>query len=341
MNYDNLLINIFFKNDKINRSTYLKLIKRSYNNICLYLTQRYDEFNSIRETLYRIKYNIDNVPICPVCGTKLKFNGRNGILYLSHCSNRCKKLDENVNNKWKESCGELGTNRNKAKETMIKRYGVANPYQIDKVINKVKIINKQKYKKSLEKRNNTCLRKYGVESYLQTNDCKEKRKQTSLVKYGTEHPMQSNVVKSKYDWDKIISKIISTKEKNHTFNTSKEEDESYKLLKTLYNDIKRQYKEKRYPFLCDFYIPSLDLFIECQYGWQHGKHPFDVNNIDDCFYINKIKDKHTKYYDNVIYNWTVRDPLKRKIAKDNNLNYVEFWSVNELKEWIKTQMLKQ
>ena len=60
-----------------------------------------------------------------------------------------------------------------------------------------------------------------------------------------------------------------------------------------------------------------------------------------CVSVNKIKDKHTKYYDNVIYNWTVRDPLKRKIAKDNNLNYVEFWSVNELKEWIKTQMLKQ
>ena len=30
-----------------------------------------------------------------------------------------------------------------------------------------------------------------------------------------------------------------------------------------------------------------------------------------------------------------RDPNKRRIAKENNLNYLEFWNINELKDWFK------
>ena len=32
--------------------------------------------------------------------------------------------------------------------------------------------------------------------------------------------------------------------------------------------------------------------------------------------------------------WTIKDPLKRKTAKDNKLNYIEFWNINEVKEWL-------
>ena len=32
-------------------------------------------------------------------------------------------------------------------------------------------------------------------------------------------------------------------------------------------------KYDRYPFACDFYISSLDLFIECNYHWTHGGKP--------------------------------------------------------------------
>ena len=47
------------------------------------------------------------------------------------------------------------------------------------------------------------------------------------------------------------------------------------------------------------------------------------------------KSKNTKYYDNAIQCWTIRDVNKRNIAKKNNLNYIEFWNLNELKTWIK------
>lgn len=50
--------------------------------------------------------------------------------------------------------------------------------------------------------------------------------------------------------------------KNHSFSHSKPEKVILGFLKNEYPDTIYQYKEKRYPFKCDFYIPSKDLFIE-------------------------------------------------------------------------------
>ena len=342
MNHDKLIDLIFFKNNKYNKSACNRYNTRKYKrykNIINYLKQRFDDSDSERETIYRIHYQIEHKPLCPICQNKLKFYGRDNKLFLSHCSNKCKKLDINVNEKWKESCGNTGTNRKKAKQTMIERYGVENPYQIKDVIDKIKIINKIKSEESILKQKQTNLLKYGVTSYLQTNEFKVKSKNTSLNKYGVDHPMKSDIIKNKLNYKEISDKIIKTKENNHTFNTSKDEDLSYELLKEKYPDIIRQYKEDRYPFLCDFYIPNLDLFIECQYGWQHGNHPF--NELYDNDRYNEIKNKHTKYYDNVLYNWSIRDVEKRNIANQNCLNYIEFWNIDELKKWLNLPLYLQ
>lgn len=55
--------------------------------------------------------------------------------------------------------------------------------------------------------------------------------------------------------------ILSMKQ-NKSFNKSISEDQCYNLLKEIFPDIIRQYRDVRYPFNCDFYIPSNDLFIE-------------------------------------------------------------------------------
>lgn len=344
MNYDHIIDLIFFKDNCYNKSASNRYNLRKYKkypNIINYLKYRYNDSESDRETIYRIHYNIENTPLCPICGKKLKFYGRNNKIFLSHCSNKCKKLDSEVNEKWKISCGEKVTNRNKAKKTMIERYGVENPYQIPEVINKIKRINKIKKNESLEKQKQTCLEKYGVESYLQTEQFKEQSKQKCINKYGVDHPMKSDVVKSKYNMEEIVKKIIITKEQNGTFNTSKDEDESYTLLKNKYIDVIRQYKDSRYPFLCDFYIPTLDLFIECQYGWQHGNHPFNKDNKEDVERLSLMKEKHTKYYDAIIYNWVIQDVNKRQIAKASKINFIEFWNIDELKKWLNLPLYLQ
>ena len=46
------------------------------------------------------------------------------------------------------------------------------------------------------------------------------------------------------------------------------------------------------------------------------------------------KSKHTKYYDIAVRVWSISDVNKRNIAEKNNLNYLEFWNINEAERWI-------
>lgn len=95
-------------------------------------------------------------------------------------------------------------------------------------------------------------------------------------------------------------------------------------------------KDPRYPWHCDFYIKSLDLFIEINGIWTHGPHPFDENNQEDLKLLEKwkIKSKISKFYKKAIDGWTIRDILKRKPVKENNLKYIEIFSRDFTKEFL-------
>lgn len=129
-------------------------------------------------------------------------------------------------------------------------------------------------------------------------------------------------------------KRFNTLVKNNSFNKSIPEEKSYILLKEKYPDVLRQYKSTVYPYHCDFYIPSLDLYIECNYHWTHGGHPYDPLNSEDIKKYNKWK---TIYNFKYCETWTIRDVKKRNTAKQNNLNWLEFFSIQELKDWLGKQ----
>lgn len=122
-----------------------------------------------------------------------------------------------------------------------------------------------------------------------------------------------------------LSKEYITKKKNNSFNTSSSESELYKKLceenktKTIY----RNYKCERYPFYCDFYIKEDDLFIELNAHWTHGGKPFDEKDADCIKQLNEWKEKAktSKFYEEAIKTWTVRDVNKRIVAEKNKLNY--------------------
>ena len=90
------------------------------------------------------------------------------------------------------------------------------------------------------------------------------------------------------------------------------------------DDVLRQYdKDPRYPFKCDFYVRSKDLFIELNYHWSHGDHPFDPADEEDIAKLNLWKSRvegHHSYAD-AIRVWTITDPLKLQCFKENNMNY--------------------
>ena len=149
---------------------------------------------------------------------------------------------------------------------------------------------------------------------------KTKKKMSESAKKRTTRPLTKDELKVK------LTRQYLTRKKNNTFNTSTPEEKLYNKLLEEYEHkhIYRQYKDNdRYPFYCDFYIKEDDLFIELNAHWTHGGKPFDPND-SECQEKLKIwqeKAKQSKFYENAIHTWTVRDVEKQKFAKENNLNY--------------------
>ena len=111
----------------------------------------------------------------------------------------------------------------------------------------------------------------------------------------------------------------------------------YLYLSLYYPDIIRQYRDnKRYPYNCDFYIPCLDMFVEFQGYYTHGTHPYNKNSIKDQVILERFKSKYKdwKKLPQIISTWTIKDVEKRNFAKQNNLNYKEFFTIDELKDWL-------
>lgn len=348
-NHDNIIILTFFNENKKLSNKYWKFIKRikknQYINIQKYLLNRFDDLtiNSktiIKESLYRILNNVEHRNKCPICGQFTKFNPLKENCYNDHCSTSCEMKDHNVMDKHNKTCLEkYGSVNNikKNKETKKNKYGDEN-YN------------------NTNKRNHTNLKKYGNICSLHNKDIREKTINTNIQKYGTQYAQSNqlikekiknsniNTCKEKYGVENIMQlqeiyhKQLITKRNNNSFNVSKPENDSYNILSKKYNDVKRQYRSKLYPFNCDFYIPSLDLYIECNYFWTHGNKPFESTK-DDIDKLNKwkIKAKINKFYQHAINVWTIADVKKRNIAKQNNLNYIEFWNIQELKKWLNTK----
>ena len=276
---------------------------------------------------------------------------------------------QEINNKIRETCllkygDEHYSNRIKARETCLQRYGVTSPLKSEIFKQKSKDTCLQKYgveytgqiPEKIEKTHKACLEKYGVDSvfkvqkfrnqsldtcikkYASNEDdinsivnigqlkyVKDKIKNTCLEKYGVENPMQTqyykNLISSILSSNEIQEKIYNTKLLNNSFNISYQEDVCFDLLKEKYSDCIRQYKSELYPF--------------------NENNEYDLNERNNlkekAENSNAHKNGKKSQYDNIIYTWTILDLKKRNIAQQNNLNYIEFWNINEVKEWINKQ----
>lgn len=234
----------------------------------------------------------------------------------------------------------------KKKQTTFERYGNENYRNVDKI--KETWANKTDKERNeiKEKTRQTFIEKYGDPGYRNVSKGKQtkferygnphynnikKNKETLLKKYGVDSYSKTDMFRKlmleKWQNTNFREKIYNTKKKNNSFNKSKQEEFIYELLNTLLGeqDIIRQHNTDEYPFNCDFYIKSLDLYIEYQGFYTHNFRPFDKNNKNDVEEANVLLLK----YKDVWETWTIRDVQKRETAKKNNLNYVELWSVEE------------
>ena len=411
---DDFILNLFITSKNKLNPNYIR-DKWLDENILIkqYLLNRFnDNCSNISEIIYRIKNNIENIPLCKMCNNPAPFRDFQ-FGYSTYCSSKCAHQCNDTNEKSRKSLllkygdenyGKFGSPSYKDKmknkygtefpqqlkwvkdkvcKTTYNHYGVNCYFQTEKCNKECHSIDASKKKEETcmlhygvpyyfqsnesiikthtesanNKRKQTCLEKYGVEyiidlyrDTLYSDTIRNKIKQTCLEKYGVEHYQQtlygklhlSNIMKSK----EVQDKINNTKKKNNSFHTSKIEQQFKEYLEQNYpNDFEYQYKSELYPFNCDFYIKSLALYIEINGSWTHGKHPFDENNQEDIDKLNLWKEKNTKYYQNAIYVWTKLDIKKRNIAKENNLNYLEIFSMDlneciyQLNEYIQKKLI--
>ena len=269
---------------------------------CLYCHKLFKPLNNRTKYCSKIcadkskKVNNRHIVFCKTCGKTFELIPGHKSKY---CSKQCYILD-NKNN--------LAIyNQNNKNKTYEEIYG----------IEKAKIIKDKQKKHKWSDEDKLRISK----QQLGTHRSEKTREKLRLIQLSKEHQ----------------EKIIKTKRKNNTFNTSKSEQIITTLLKDKFSDILCQYKSEKYPFNCDFYIPSLDLYIEFQGHWTHGNRPYK-NTEDDNTIVNRWKEKakSSKFYENAIETWVIRDPKKRHIAIENNLHWIEFFTFDEFMDWYKT-----
>lgn len=255
---------------------------------------------------------------------------------------KIEKPIEKIKQTNKETCllrygDENFNNQEKYKRTCLERYGKESTNQVESV---------------KKKQDETCLKRYGHIKAYGNPEIQKRQRKTCLDRYGVESPMRLKQVSEKVTQTKKerygdhYQKIVENKIYKNTIKTSNPEEKVFQLLKEKFKDVIHQYMDKdRYPYACDFYIPSKDLFIEYQGCWTHGGHPFDQNNKDDLrkasFWKNKLQNSgksraHLSFYYSALREWTETDPAKRSLALKNKLNWMEFFSLNEFLSWFES-----
>lgn len=344
---DEFIISFFFKNSHLiyKRLTSSFLERPELKPIIEYLETRYKDSTGIRETLWRIKEKIEIRPVCKVCGKPVVFACQNGVIFQQTCSPQCSGKDKDRQEKIKNTClKKYGTTcaskspevKEKMIKTSIERYGVTNGGGSEQSIEKAKRTTKERYgeeyytrtKEYKERAREVNQRKYGKDYYTQTEEYRERAKATCLEKYGSTNYFSSEV---------FYEKVIKTKKSMSRF-----EQKIFDYLKEIFDesDIISQYKDERYKnqrtnykLNCDFYIKSLDLFIEVQGTKEHNNHPFNPNDQNDLNELallkqkeqEKLKERNHTRYSSIIEGWTVIDPMKRQVAQENHLKYLELF----------------
>ena len=272
------------------------------------------------------------------------------------------QLKEVTDKRTKSRADHVNEIQQHVRESLYKKYGAYDVMHIPHILQKIKDTNLKKFGvefplQQLKKENSeiyqkisqTCINKFGVDSPLKNKEVREKIKQTNIQKYGVDNPLKNKEIREKIKQTNIQKYGVDNPLKNKEIwkksqdnrqisSKSKLENNFLNYLKLKYesDDIITQYKSKEYPYYCDFYIKSINLYIEIQGHWTHNDHPFDINNLNDQLIMDiwRTKSLSDKYYKNALNTWTIKDVEKRNTAIQNNLNYLEIFGKTDLNKYI-------
>lgn len=146
---------------------------------------------------------------------------------------------------------------------------------------------------------------------------------------------RSNTVKKAWReyGDDILSMMKATEKENRKNRLCRTvaEQKVYDYLIQFYKDVVYDIKvDDRYPFYCDFYIPSKDLFIELNAHPSHGRLPMRYLDVDE----------YSKYNQDWLDVFTRRDVEKQNKAIENNLNYIMIYPNASIEDNIKINSIE-
>ena len=324
-------------------------------NIYEYLKNRYSDSTTITETIYRIKHNINNVPVCPICRKRLPFVGLvQG--YREYCSRECYVLACS-NKKFKN---DLIKHNNYEKQLNITYKETIGKEVDDNVINEIffkdktykeqEIIREHYLKQHNYRKLSQTIKVYSdVINYINNrfNDSESfqetlYRLQNKLYKRpicpicGKPVSFSMKFNKGFYTYCSYQCQYEAHKDNLLTAFNPSETSNSEKGWMIDFKEIfdgdivtsnmsaKSEYKDERYPYKYDFYIKEVDLFIEYQGFNTHGVHPYR-GHCDDTELIEMIDRLDEGRANKIKYVWTESDVEKRRTAKQNNINFLELW----------------
>jgi hypothetical protein len=154
-------------------------------------------------------------------------------------------------------------------------------------------------------------------------------------------PNTKSVSDDQLSFGKYIESIIAELKEYPSINgisTSDDEDAIYDMLVDKYgkSDVERQYKdEDRYPYECDFYLKSEDLFLEYLKHWTHGRRKYDPDDPscqDDVKWL-EGEAKDNAFYERCLRQWTEKDPEKFQTAEENGIKLLVFYNIREFLAW--------
>jgi hypothetical protein len=155
------------------------------------------------------------------------------------------------------------------KKTCLERYGVEHP-MLDPTLD---------YRK---KRDRTCLKRYGSTVPTKSDTVKQKTKATVKQRFGTDYPMQNEDVKAKMieslkqnDLQEITIRRLETMKKRNTFKSSRAEEKLCQLLIERFGteNVERQRRPEGTAWPIDFYIKSIDAWVQVDGVYWHGLVP--------------------------------------------------------------------
>ena len=273
---------------------------------------------------------------CDICGTQKEISYYKYLQNIKKyniysCSSKCSSFKVKKTKKKKYN-NENYNNREKSKQTCLKKYNCENPQQNKEIKEKTKHTNIIKYGGSSprssseiqEKQRKTTIEKYGKDYYImwrkiikeklfekyndENYNNREKSKATCLKKYNCENPMKNLEIKKKAKESRMKNGTYYTEEerttyKNYWLEVKKVTNKHKKELFEKWNG--KDYYDDEYikdNFLLDSgnrLYPTIDHKISISYGFRNNISPDIIGNIINlCVtkrYINSSKNSKNKY----------------------------------------------